>query len=120
MQGYQVLIDVAGLPSSVCLNDAGIAKAFYKVAESIGADVIGAVRYRFVPPAEKGVTVVLTLDASHLSAHSYADIGVMAIDAFISGEASRAERCSEMIIQTLKIDKYCINKQIIARFLDVK
>jgi len=117
MKGYQVLIDFCDLPYSLCVNDGKIAKIFSQVAKAINADVISLIRYRFPETAEDGFTVVLTLDASHLSAHSYANDGLMAVDAFISGDIERSKKCAVQIISQLGLEAHICNKQIIKRFV---
>ena len=59
---------------------------------------------------------MLTLDASHLSAHSYAKKGLLAIDAFISGNREKAEECSRQIIDELQLSSYISKKEIVERF----
>lgn len=116
MNGYQVILDFCNVPRELCNNDKKIANVLAIVAENIGADVLSMNRYRFVPPAEEGCTVMLTLDASHLSAHSYATKGLLAVDAFISGNREKAEKCSEQIIDELQLSSNIAKREIVERF----
>jgi S-adenosylmethionine decarboxylase len=47
--------------------------------------VISQVRYKFGSDSPPGFTAVVVLDESHCSAHTYADLGLMAIDFFTCG-----------------------------------
>ena len=113
MKGYQVILDFCNVPYDLCNDDKHISKVLHSVASFIGADVINMSRNRFTQPADDGCTVVLTLDASHLSAHSYAREGLLAIDAFISGEKDRAKTCSQQIIEKLGLKNYIVKSEIV-------
>jgi len=54
-------------------------------AERAGATVVSQVRYRFADDSPPGFTAVVLLDESHCSVHTYADLGLMAIDVFTCG-----------------------------------
>jgi S-adenosylmethionine decarboxylase len=55
-------------------------------AECAGANVISQVRYRFGHDSPPGFTAMVLLDESHCSAHSYADLGLIAMDVFTCGD----------------------------------
>jgi S-adenosylmethionine decarboxylase len=55
-------------------------------AEKAGAKVISQVRYRFGEDSPPGFTAVVLLDESHCSAHSYAPLGLLAMDIFTCGQ----------------------------------
>ena len=50
--------------------------------------MISQVRYRFGHDSEPGFTAMVLLDESHCSAHSYADLGQIAMDIFTCGKTS--------------------------------
>jgi len=54
-------------------------------AGKAGATVISQVRYRFEEGSPPGFAAIVMLDESHCSAHSYADLGLLAIDIFTCG-----------------------------------
>jgi len=54
-------------------------------ATRAGANVVSQVRYRFGHDSPAGFTAVVVLDESHCSAHTYADLGLIAIDIFTCG-----------------------------------
>lgn len=54
-------------------------------AEHAGATVVSQVRYHFGHNSPPGFTAVVLLDESHCSAHTYADLGLVALDVFTCG-----------------------------------
>jgi S-adenosylmethionine decarboxylase len=59
-----------------------------EAARRAGAHVISQTRYHFGHNSPPGFTAVVLLDESHCSAHSYADLGLIALDVFTCGETS--------------------------------
>jgi len=54
-------------------------------AERAGATVVSQVRYHFGHNSPPGFTAVVLLDESHCTAHTYADLGLIALDVFTCG-----------------------------------
>ncbi len=84
-KGTHLLVDCRNVPRDVCLDDAGMLAAMARAAQKAGANVISQVRYRFGHNSPPGFTAVVVLDESHCSAHTYADLGLIAIDIFTCG-----------------------------------
>jgi S-adenosylmethionine decarboxylase len=61
-----------------------------RAAERAGANVISQVRYKFGSDSPPGFTAVIVLDESHCSAHTYADLGLIAMDVFTCGNTDPA------------------------------
>jgi len=57
-------------------------------AERAGANVISQVRYQFGHNSPPGFTAVVVLDESHCSCHTYADLGLVALDVFTCGRTN--------------------------------
>ncbi len=53
-----------------------------------GANVISQVRYQFGHNSPPGFTAVVVLDESHCSCHTYADLGLVALDVFTCGRTN--------------------------------
>lgn len=85
-RGKHLLIDCRNVPRAVCLDDKAVLKAMAKSAERAGATVISQVRYHFEHNSPPGFTAMVLLDESHCSAHSYADLGLIALDVFTCGD----------------------------------
>jgi len=56
-----------------------------RAAERAGATVVSQIRYKFGLDSPPGFTAVVMLDESHCSAHTYADLGLVAMDVFTCG-----------------------------------
>ena len=87
-RGKHLLIDCCNVPRYVCLDDKAVLKAMANSAEKAGATVISQVRYHFEHNSAPGFTAMVLLDESHCSAHSYADLGLVALDVFTCGETN--------------------------------
>lgn len=87
-RGKHLLIDCRNVSREVCLDDKAVLKAMAKGAERAGATVISQVRYHFEHNSPPGFTAMVLLDESHCSAHSYADLGLIALDVFTCGDTN--------------------------------
>ncbi len=85
-RGKHLLIDCHNVSREVCLDDAAILRAMARGAEKAGANVISQVRYHFGHNSPPGFTAMCLLDESHVSAHCYADLGMIALDVFTCGD----------------------------------
>ena len=84
-KGKHLLIDCHNVAREVCLDDKLVLGAMARGAERAGASVISQVRYHFGHNSPPGFTAVVLLDESHCSAHTYADLGLVALDIFTCG-----------------------------------
>jgi S-adenosylmethionine decarboxylase len=87
-KGKHLLIDCRNVSRDVCLNDELMLEALAKSAKRAGAKVISQVRYQFGQNSSPGFSAVVLLDESHCSAHTYADLGMMALDIFTCGKTN--------------------------------
>lgn len=86
-KGRHLLVDCSEVARDVCLDDAGFLDAMAHAARRAGVTVVSQVRYRFGHTSPAGFAAVVLLDESHCSAHTYADLGIIALDIFTCGEA---------------------------------
>ena len=73
-------------------------------ARSAGATVISQIRYQFGNHSPAGCTAIVMLDESHCSVHTYADLGLLAMDVFTCGDTDPME-IWDHLRQTLGIKK---------------
>jgi len=85
-KGRHLLVDCRGVPESVCLDDKSFLEAMARSADRAGANVISQLRYRFGQDSPPGFAAICMLDESHVSAHSYATLGLIALDIFTCGD----------------------------------
>jgi S-adenosylmethionine decarboxylase len=57
-------------------------------AKRAGATVISQIRYQFGLGSPPGCTAIVMLDESHCSVHTYADLGLVAMDVFTCGSTN--------------------------------
>lgn len=84
-KGQHLLIDCREVSRDLCLDDKLLLKAMAEAAEEAGSTVISQVRYKFGIDSPPGCTAIVMLDESHCSAHTYADLGLIAMDVFTCG-----------------------------------
>ena len=90
-RGKHLLVDCRNVSRDVCLNDGAMLGAMARAANRAGANVISQVRYQFGHNSPPGFTAVVVLDESHCSAHTYADLGLIALDVFTCGHTDPAD-----------------------------
>jgi len=84
-KGKHLLIDCSNVAREICLDDRLVLNAMARAAERAGATVVSQIRYKFGQDSPPGFTAVVMLDESHCSAHTYADLGLIAMDVFTCG-----------------------------------
>lgn len=102
-KGQHLLIDCSGVPREICLNDQLLMESMAQAATEAGATVISQIRYRFGDISPAGCTAIVMLDESHVSVHTYADLGLMALDVFTCG-GTDPEYVWELLRAKLNID----------------
>jgi S-adenosylmethionine decarboxylase len=103
-KGKHLLVDCRNVAKETCLNDRLVLETMARAAQRAGATVISQVRYRFGDDSPPGFTAVVLLDESHCSAHSYADLGLIAMDVFTCGNTDPRE-VFEYIRQDLGLEE---------------
>ncbi len=111
--GYHALIDCRNVPRTTCENDKNISKVLCETAEEVGLTVIGNNRYRFGFDSPPGCTVVVILDESHITAHSYSEKGKIAFDIFTVNSKATCEKAVNLI--TSKLNIFDFDYKIITR-----
>ncbi len=81
-----LIIDCRNVSRDLCLNDKLVLNVMARAAERAGATVISQVRYKFGSDSPPGFAALVMLDESHCSAHTYADLGLIAMDIFTCGK----------------------------------
>lgn len=84
-KGQHLLIDCREVSRELCLNDQLLLESMARAAQDAGATVISQIRYQFGGNSPAGCTAIVMLDESHCSVHTYADLGLLALDVFTCG-----------------------------------
>ena len=98
-RGIHIILDCYDVPSVVCLDDKLLLEIAIKAASAGSATIINTMRYRFGYESPPGCTVVIMLDESHISVHTYAEKQMIAIDIFTCGNTN-----AEVIANQFKTD----------------
>lgn len=98
----QLLVDLYGCSAE--LDDAGfLMGVLEEAADLVGARIVSRVAERFSPV---GVSVVLILAETHLSVHTWPELGYAAVDIFFCGEGKDPYRAWEAIKGALRPDSF--------------
>ncbi len=111
---YHALLDIKSASKDLCVNDKLILNVLTDAANSIQANILSTHRYRFGHDTPDGCAVVLMLDESHITAHTYADKGKISIDVFTCNGKENCVLATNMIISDLSATDYELD--IIERF----
>ena len=103
--GKHYLLNLYGC-SFVLLNDEYcLIDLLENAASASGANVVQTISKKFEP---QGVTVLCLLSESHISIHTYPELGNCYIDIFTCGDCNPKIGC-DIIIQQLNPSKYELN-----------
>jgi S-adenosylmethionine decarboxylase len=84
-KGHHLLVDCRNVARELCSRDALFLDVMARAASRAGMHVISQIRYKFGQDSAPGFTAIVMLDESHVSAHTYADLGLIAMDVFTCG-----------------------------------
>ena len=88
------------------LNDeAFVRTTLTSSAKLAGAQLINMITHRFVP---QGITALALLAESHVSLHSWPELGYAAVDIFTCGEHTDPQRASENFIQEFESKRFSV------------
>ena len=90
-KGQHLLIDCHGVSRELCLDDQLLLETMAGAAQRAGATVISQIRYQFGNKSPAGCTAIVMLNESHCSVHTYADLGMLAMDIFTCGRTDPLE-----------------------------
>ena len=113
-KGHHLLIDCRNVPREVCLDDGKMLEVMARSASRAGMHVISQVRYHFGHNSAPGYTCICLLDESHVSAHTYADMGLIALDVFTCGATNPAKILDFM---REELDLGDVTVKVLPRFL---
>ncbi len=98
----QLLVDLYGCGAE--LDDTGfLMGVLEEAADVVGARIVRRVAERFSPV---GVSVVLILAETHLSVHTWPELGYAAVDVFFCSEGKDPHRAWEVIKGALRPESF--------------
>lgn len=108
-KGQHLLIDCHDVPRELCLDDQRLLETMAQAATECGATVISQIRYKFGSDSPPGCTAIVMLDESHCSVHTYADLGLIAMDFFTCGDTD-PDRVWETVRRRLGLGEAYVRK----------
>ncbi len=108
-KGKHLLIDCSGVSRELCLDDQRLLEAMARAATACGATVISQIRYKFGSDSPPGCTAIVMLDESHCSVHTYADLGLIAMDIFTCGNTNPRDVWA-LVQQELSIEEAIVRE----------
>lgn len=97
-QGTHYLLDLFGCSSPILDDEIGLVAAAVEAAERAGATVLATHHHRFEP---HGVSAICVLAESHLSIHTWPEIGTATIDVYTCGRTADPRRACDLLEQRL-------------------
>ncbi len=112
-KGKHLIVDCYNVERDVCLDDKTFLEVMAESATTAGATVINQVRYHLGHNSPPGFTCMILLDESHCSCHTYADLGMIALDIFTCGTTNPIDIFN---LITKKINLGDFNIKVLDRF----
>ncbi len=105
--GIHCLLELYGCPVEL-LDDPGfVTRTLNNAADHAGATWLGELHHRFNPC---GVTCVGLLAESHVSIHTWPEVGYAAVDVFTCGDAAMPEKACRFIAREFRAARHTLAK----------
>lgn len=105
--GLHFLLDVADAPFDV-LDDPDVVQAALQAAvATMGAKVLGSHIHRLSP---QGVSGIVVISESHLTIHTWPELGEAAVDLFTCGDPERARAAVELVARRLGGKRHAVKE----------
>jgi len=102
IMGHHALLDVYGCDTDI-LNDLdGLKKIFHDTAVELQCTIVQEVFHRFAP---QGVSGVIVIAESHLSVHTWPELGYAAVDLYTCGDPNHLDAMPDLIKEKLGADR---------------
>ena len=97
--GTHVLLELRDCDPALLDDLAYIRQQLLAAADEVGAQVVGESFHQFTP---QGVTGILSIAESHISIHTWPELGYAAADIFSCGDQTMPERAADSIVSALR------------------
>lgn len=101
--GVHAIIELYDCPSDVLNDEAHMRDAICRAAEVAGAHLLNISSHRFSP---HGVTAIALLSESHISIHTWPEIGYAAADMFTCGKRDMAVAAARCMVKQLRAGRH--------------
>jgi S-adenosylmethionine decarboxylase len=97
--GRHCIADLYGCNSTKLNDESLIREALAQAAERSGATLLSITSHKFQP---QGVTALALLSESHISIHTWPELGYAAVDAFTCGTHTDPKKACQHLEETLE------------------
>jgi S-adenosylmethionine decarboxylase len=97
--GIHLLLELRECNPQLLNNIDFIRDALIDTAQKVGATIVGESFHRFSP---QGVTGILAIAESHISIHTWPELGYAAADIFACGTAFLPKEAADMLVEKLE------------------
>lgn len=112
--GTHCILELYNCPEHL-LNDVALIKqALRRAAENARSTLLDEITYQFNP---HGVTAVALLAESHISLHTWPELGYLAADVFTCGQHTQPEDACQYLLETFCAGSHAFFKLPRGRFL---
>lgn len=101
--GSHCILELHGCPPTLLDDKDAILDAIRRAAKLAKSTLLNEVAHRFEP---QGVTALGLLAESHISVHTWPEIGYAACDVFTCGEEAEPEQACQHLVEALEADRY--------------
>lgn len=103
--GLHMLLELNGCPHAVLNDEGAVLSALRDAAGAAGATWLGEVSHAFDPI---GVTAIGLLAQSHISIHTWPELGFAAVDVFTCGDPAMPEAACRSLMLALQSTSHSI------------
>jgi len=97
--GRHFLLDIAEAPFDLLDDPVGIEEALVATVRTMGAKVLGIYVHRLTP---QGISGVVVISESHLTIHTWPELGEAAVDLFTCGDEVAAREAALALAPRLR------------------
>lgn len=101
--GTHLLLEMAGCSPDFLDNEEGVRRALLRAVMEANATILDSSFHKFSP---QGVSGVVVIAESHLSIHTWPELGYAAVDVFTCGDRAMPHKAVEHLIEVFTPTHY--------------
>jgi S-adenosylmethionine decarboxylase len=101
--GTHCLLELYDCPQGLLNDVTSIEQRLQEAAGASSSTILQQISHQFSPC---GVTAIALLAESHISIHTWPEIGYAAVDVFTCGEATKPQAACDCLIEALQAGSY--------------
>ena len=101
--GKHVLLELWEISSQELNDREWVRRALVRAADEARCTIVSQAFHRFAP---QGISGVVVIAESHISVHTWPELGYAAVDIFTCGDHTMPERAAEFVVRYMKAGKH--------------